>query len=691
MKNQQFTLTFILLLPFLLIAQNQSSVKAFLSYGFPDQMTVSKNSEKVAWVINKEGKRNIWFAEGPDFKGMQLTSFNEDDGQAITNLIFTTDNKKIVFVRGSGPNRGGDLPNPALISEGVSRDIWELDIEDKALRKLATGSNPQLHPDGSRIAFSNRGQIYTVSIGTNEGPSKLFHARRGAGGFRWSPDGTKIAFVSSRGDHSFVGIYDLEKESYQYLSPSTDRDANPVWSPDGKQLVFGRTPNQRNSLIFEPHRSGLPWSVMHHDLTSNKTKKLWQAKPGDGSVFRSISASDQMFWGANDQIVIPYEGDGWTHLYALSSKNGQLRLLTPGDFEVQFASIAPDRKSIVYSSNQNDTDRQHIWQVEISGGAPKQLTTGNGVEYAPALTSQGTLAYLGSGPTSPAQAKVMKTGGQEIVLAPEVNDGYPSDLLAEPEQVIFTAADGMQIHGQLFKPKNLRPGDKRPAVLFFHGGSRRQMLLAFHHRGYYHNAYALNQYLASQGYIVMSVNYRSGIGYGMKFREAINYGATGASEFNDVLGAGLYLKGRSDVDENAIGLWGGSYGGYLTALGLARASDLFAAGVDIHGVHDWNIVVKNFIPSYNPLARPDWSKLAFTSSPMADIKTWKSPVLLIHGDDDRNVPFSETVDIVESLRKQGMEPEQLIFPDEVHGFLLHNNWVKAYEATVDFFDRKLKK
>ena len=199
----------------------------------------------------------------------------------------------------------------------------------------------------------------------------------------------------------------------------------------------------------------------------------------------------------------------------------------------------------------------------------------------------------------------------------------------------------------------------------------------------------MNQYLASQRYILRSVNYRSGIGYGMNFREALNYGATGASEFNDVLGAGLYLRGRPDVDPARIGVWGGSYGGYLTALGLSRASDLFAAGVDFHGVHDWNVVIRNFAPSYDPAKQQDYARIAFESSPMASVKTWRSPVLLIHGDDDRNVPFSETVTLVEALRKQGVDFEQLIFPDEVHDFLTHADWLRAYHAAIDFFARKL--
>jgi dipeptidyl aminopeptidase/acylaminoacyl peptidase len=266
---------------------------------------------------------------------------------------------------------------------------------------------------------------------------------------------------------------------------------------------------------------------------------------------------------------------------------------------------------------------------------------------------------------------------------------FPGRSLVEPQQVIFNAADGLKIHGQLFLPTNLDRATRYPAVLFFHGGSRRQMLLGWHYNYYYRNSYAMNQYLANHGYIVLSVNYRSGIGYGMQFREALNYGATGGSEFQDVLGAGLFMRSRPEVDPQRIGLWGGSYGGYLTAMGLSRASDLFAAGVDMHGVHDWNIVIRNFVPAYDPQAKPDAARLAFESSPLSSVKTWRSPVLLIHGDDDRNVPFSETVHLVEALRNQGVEFEQLIFPDEIHDFLMHRDWLRAYHASADFFDKHL--
>ena len=216
------------------------------------------------------------------------------------------------------------------------------------------------------------------------------------------------------------------------------------------------------------------------------------------------------------------------------------------------------------------------------------------------------------------------------------------------------------------------------------------MLLGFHYMDYYSHDYAMNQYNALNGYIVLSVNYRSGIGYGLNFREALHYGANGGSEYNDVIGAGWYMKNRPDVDAKRIGLWGGSYGGYLTAMGLAQNSDVFACGVDIHGVHNWSEELKNWVADYDPATRAAFAKTAFESSPVNFLKGWRSPVLFIHGDDDRNVPFDQTVNLIEKLRERNVYFEQLIFPDEVHSFLLHSNWLKAYHASIDFFTKHLK-
>lgn len=682
MKTTNILLTFLFLAK---TAFTQFTIESALSSPFPTNLTTAPTTEKVAWVANEKGVRNIWLAAGENWKAQQVTNYLEDDGQAIGNLIFKEATNEIIFVRGGAPNRRGEIPNPTSHIAGAKRLILKVKEQGGKIDTLSEGSSPELSPDGKTVAFVKNGQVWMYDFATQKA-KQAFTIRGRASGLCWSPNSRQLAFVSNRGDHSFIGVYEIGQSNIQYLLPSVDKDNSPVWAPDGTALAFIRIPNEKNLLPFMPRRSTLPWSIYVHNFTKGKTMEVWKAAKGAGSAFRSISGANQLFWMADNHLVFPYEGAGWTHLWALPLNGGKAKNLTPGEFEVQFVAQDPVKKTILFSANKNDIDRQHIWRVAPSTGSATNITLNKGIQWSPVATAGNQLFCLTSSGTTP--ANVARIAGEK--LTPLIALNFPVKELVEPEQVIFSAADGMSIHGQLFKPKNWVSGQQYPAVLFFHGGSRRQMLLGFHHRGYYHNAYALNQYLANQGYMVLSVNYRSGIGYGMEFREALNYGARGASEYLDVMGAGLYMRNRVDVDPNKIGLWGGSYGGYLTAMGLAKSSDLFAAGVDIHGVHDWNAVIKNFVPNYQPEKMAATAKLAYQSSPMPYVKDWRSPVLLIHGDDDRNVPFSETVDIVEALRKQEVYFEQLIFPDEVHGFLLHKNWVAAFEATADFFNRMLK-
>jgi dipeptidyl aminopeptidase/acylaminoacyl peptidase len=665
------------------------SIGQVLSAPFPTSLTTAPHHNMIAWVQNKEGIRNIRITEGPEFKAKQLTGYTEDKGFGISDLQFTPDEKSLIYVHGGGPNRQGELPNPVSLPDGGIQEIRMISISDGSTTKISPGSNPSVSPDGKKICFIRDRQVWIKDLENDSEPRKMFTIRGTAGSLRWSPDGHKLAFVSSRRDHSFIGIYDLLNNTIEYLTPGVDHDRYPEWSPDGKKIAFIRIPNERQGLPFQPERTALPWSIRVYDFDSSSGTEIWKAEEGRGSAFRFISARNQILWGADNCIVFPWEKDGWTHLYSISVNTGKIQLLTPGPFEVQFVSLSPDGNHIVYSSNQDDIDRQHIWKVKVTGGTADLLTPGKGIEWSPGvLPDNNTITFLASDGITPAHAEILINNHRKWISESLPSD-FPSKHLVEPQQVIFSASDGMNIHGQLFLPPDYKKEGKYPALVFFHGGSRRQMLLGFHHRQYYHNSYSFNQYMASRGFIVLSVNYRSGIGYGMEFREAINYGARGASEFHDVLGAGLYLRSRKDVIPDKIALWGGSYGGYLTALGLARASYLFAAGVDLHGVHDWNVVIGNFVPGFQPDKNRAAAELAFRSSPMASVDTWRSPVLVIHGDDDRNVPFSETVDLVESLRKQGVEVEQLIFPDEVHGFLLHRNWVAAYQAAADFLVRKL--
>jgi dipeptidyl aminopeptidase/acylaminoacyl peptidase len=687
-----FVLLFVAVVSVPVHAQPAFSIEDVLSAPFPSALTTAPSGDRVAWVENVEGVRNIWTASGPDYNRRRVTSYNEDDGQRLGSLAFTPDGRRIVYVRGGYPNRRGVHPNPRSRPEPADRAIWIVDLDEGSPQRLAEGHSPVISPSGEVAAYLRNNQVWTVSLKdtSDSVPSKFFTIRGGAESLRWSPDGQKLAFVSDRGDHSFVGVYNRTTRRLRYPDPGVDKDRDPAWGPDGNRLAFVRVPHEEDPA-YAPDRTAQPWSIRVVNLDKNEARTVWKADPGQGSAFQYIQAENQIFWGAGDHIVFPWEKTGWRQLYSVPVEGGDAEALTSGAFEVQFVTMTPDRKEIVYVSNQNDMHRRHLWRVSVQEGPPTQITSGSGIEWGPAVTAKSeAVAFLASGARTPAHAEVKPAGADRRSLRPRNSLGaFPSEQLVTPEPVSFPASDGKQVHGQLFLPPGGQSTDDRPAILFFHGGPMRQMLLGFHYRGYYHNAYSLNQYLASQGYVVLSVNYRGGIGYGLDFREARDYGPRGASEYRDVIGAGLYLQDRPEVDPDRIGLWGGSYGGYLTALGLARGSDLFASGVDLHGVHDWTAIRGNIAEGYPPAKQPAARQRAFEASPMADVEDWTSPVLLIHGDDDRNVPFSETVDLVNALRTYDVPHDLLVFPDEVHGFLLHENWLRAYRATAAHFDQTL--
>jgi dipeptidyl aminopeptidase/acylaminoacyl peptidase len=693
---------FQVLLLFLLLAMLAGSARAaaqqepftleqVMSAPFPSDLVAAPAGGKVAWVFDASGGRNIWVAEPPDYKGRALTTYLSDDGQEIDELAWTPDARAIIYVRGGDFDTLGEAPNPRSIPQGVEQAIWVATLAGDPPRKLGEGHSPAVSPKGDAVAYVYKDQVWLAKLTGNDKPAQLIHARGKAGGLRWSPDGSRLALVSRREDHSFIGVYDFTTQSLHYLDPSVDGDYAPVWAPDGRQIAFLRLPATSHEESG-PRRAGPPWSIRVADVITGRGREVWKAREGQGSVFRALGADQQLFWTADNRLIFPWESDGWMHLYSVPLSGGTAILMTPGNFEVENVALFPNRREVIFNSNQDDADRRHLWREAAGATLPTRVTSGLGMEWTPAVLSDGQhIALLRSGADWPARPALVDSNGALRDLAPDsMPSGFPAAQLIAPQPVILSAADGLMLHGQLLLPTHTRVGERHPAVVFFHGGSRRQMLLGWHYMQYYHNAYALNQYLASRGYIVLSVNYRSGIGYGLEFREALNYGPAGAGEFNDVLGAGLYLRSRPDVDPARIGLWGGSYGGYLTALGLARASDMFACGVDLHGVHDWNLEVPHTLKAEDPEKLEDWARVAYASSPLADVKTWRSPVLLIQGDDDRNVAFANMVQLAEALRKQGVEFQQVVFPDEVHDFLTHEHWLTAYHAAADFFDSHLR-
>ena len=679
----------------------------------------------------------------------------------MSDVRISDDGSTVVMVRGTGPNRLGWVANPSADPDGPEQSIWAAKTAGGPAWRVAEGASPELAPDGSFVLFVKEGQIYRARLTRAKPPAEMDRGEkpfvRGWGvqsAPRWSPDGRKIAFVTTRTDHSFVAVYDTASRTVKYMSPSVDFDTAPAWTADSRHIVFirrpglpfgsqpreggrsagpasgaqGQAPSQSGASATAPasqapvrpaippvpglqvatFKGGYTVMVMKADAATGDAREVWHNQPNDPIV--SSLANARM---AGDYLVFPFVAerdragrgtgreaaarppdvptapvDEWDRYYSLNITDPGARpaLLTTTDGLIEdqtSVALSADGRTLYYCTNATDIERRHIWAVPVAGGAPRQLTIGKGIETSPTpLASGRTLATLSADWKMPQSLGLWKLGSaatasgssaQQIVF-PVSRKGFPSDAHVEPQIILTKAADGLEIHNQLFLPKDVRPGERRPAIVFVHGGPERQMLPGYHYMQFYHWAYGINQWLASQGYVVMSVNYRSGIGYGRSFRTAPNTGGSGNAEYQDVLAGGKYLQTRSDVDANRIGIWGLSYGGVLTSQALARNSDIFKAGVDLAGVHLWGTSLDPETTSYK-------------SSTIGAIDGWKSPVLLVHGDDDRNVAFQQTTGLVQLLRQRDVYYELIVFPDDTHESMLHSRWMYTL-GRVDTFFRK---
>jgi dipeptidyl aminopeptidase/acylaminoacyl peptidase len=686
------------------------TVEDILSLPQPDNLVASPTGSTIAWTFDERGARNIYIAQAPDFAPRRLTSTTEDDGQELTHLSFSRDGRTLVFVRGGdhGASPAADPPNPASSPLPPQMQVWAVPVAGGPPSLLGAGDDPHIAPDNTRVALVRSGRIWIARLDRSGAPQAAFFARGSSGSPAWSPDGRTLAFEVDRGDHSFIGL-SAPGRPVRYVAPSTSRDSMPIWSPDGTKLAFLRRPGLGGTPRAPLAEREAPWAILVADLA---------AAAGDGDVGAAVvwtsgQPVDRILqdpggialrWAADDRLVFLSYRDGFPHLYSILAKPGsQPLLLTPGSFMVEQAVLTPDRRALVYTANTGpdraDFDRRHLFTTPIDAASPRLLTSGEGIEWSPVVTADGnTVAFLSSEARRPPLPAVLTLAGgaPRLIGQTHVPATFPTDALVVPRPVTFRASDGVEAHGQLFEPSG---GGvvRRPAIVYVHGGGPRQMLLGWHTRWEYANDYGINQYLVSRGFVVLSVDYRLSVGYGQAYQFPAHAGPRGASEYLDVLAGGRYLQGRPDVDPKRIGIWGASYGGYLTALALGRNSDVFAAGVDVHGVEDRTPVLNPALLTRailgdgvtEPAVR-EALKVAFESSPVSAISTWRSPVLLIHADDDHTVAFHQTVDLSRRLTERGVHVEELVLPDDVHDALLWRHWTKAAAATAEFFERVLK-
>jgi dipeptidyl aminopeptidase/acylaminoacyl peptidase len=601
------------------------------------------------------------------------------------------------------PAEGNLAPDPASSPEQPAVAIWTVPLTGGPPTKIDVGDAPTISAHGE-LAYIKDGQVWTAALDGPK-PARLFFDRGKASDLRWSPDGSRLAFVSDRGDHAFIGVYHSHDIPIVYLAPSTGADVSPRWSPDGTRLAFVRLRGDGGPPQPILTQTPNPWSLWVASATDGTGKPVWSSPDTLSGSFPDVLGGANLYWAAGDRLLFLAYLDDWPHIYSVPARGGTPTLLTPGAFMVEHVSLSQDGRFALYSANTGmtagDDDRRHVFRTPIDHAASVALSSGESLEWLPVDAGDDRIAFITAGTQQPpAVAMVRGDGTQRVGLAAgALPADFPVSQLLAPKRVTFAAADGTVVHGQLFAAPapagQARAGGQasKPAVIFVHGGPPRQMLLGWHYWEYYANAYAVNQYLAAHGFVVLSVNYRLGIGYGRKFQQPEHAGYAGASEYQDVLAGARFLQALPGVDGERLGIWGGSYGGYLTALALARNSDLFKAGVDLHGVHDWSRLIDEIagkpVTRYEQGDRQQAIETAWKSSPDSAIDSWRSPVLLIQGDDDRNVLFQQTIDLARRLSAAHRSYEELVIPNEIHGFLRQATWLRVDQATASFFARTL--
>ncbi|GAB3916567.1 prolyl oligopeptidase family serine peptidase [Larkinella terrae] len=461
--------------------------------------------------------------------------------------------------------------------------------------------------------------------------------------------------------------------------------SGPIWSEDGKYAV----------VIIRAFDNKDRW-IMQLDPATRQLKPLdrqrdeaWVSGFGPQSGMSGFLADNQTFY-------FPSEADGYSHLYTVNVATGEKKQLTKGKFEVQQIQLSKDKNYFYLTTNEVHPGEQHFYRMSVNGGERTKLTTMTGANDVTLSPDETKLAVRYSYSNKPWELFLMNNvqltmnKGREKAIAPSTPVQLTQSLTPEfqaypwrdPAIVTIPARDGQTIYGRLFKPA--KPNGK--AVLFVHGAGYLQN--AHKWWSQYFREYMFHNLLADKGYTVLDIDYRASAGYGRDWRTGI-YRHMGGKDLTDNIDAVQWLVKEHGVDAKRIGLYGGSYGGFITLMAMFTTPDVFAAGAALRPVTDW--AAYNHGYTANILNEPYTDTLAYRrSSPIYFANGLKGHLLICHGMVDVNVHYQDVVRLTQrliELRKENWEVAS--YPLEDHGFVEPTSWMDEYKRILKLFEERL--
>jgi dipeptidyl aminopeptidase/acylaminoacyl peptidase len=655
------------------------------------KVVYNRNPNLFAWdIISGETVQLTNLQKGA---GANPSSKEKDDGTPEEQWLKNDQLQYFEVLRSrKGKKEKGETYTKNLPKANELRSIY---IEDKNLQGLA------ISPDGRYINYrlfkpaNNAKATIVPSYVTETGFTTDIPGRTKVG----SPQGVSEFFMYDRDrdtvlaikTDSIPGIRDLPEYLKDYPKELERRSANPVnrpviffgpsWSPKGSHAVL--------DIRSEDNKDR--W-LMLLDTTTGKLKLLdrqhdeaWVGGPGTGGGFGGSNTGwidENLFWFQS-------EAAGYSHLYTVNVLTGEKKALTSGNYEVQQAQLSRDKKTFYIITNEAHPGEQQFYRLPVAGGKPERITTMTGANQVALSPDEKSIAILYSYSNKPWELYLQdnKPGGKIIQVTDRAqSDEFRSYHWRDPELIEFTARDGAIVHARLYKPAN--PDPHHPAVLFVHGAGYLQN--AHKWWSYYFREFMFNNLLADNGYYVMDIDYRGSAGYGRDWRTGI-YRYMGGKDLDDNADGANYLVKNFGVAPERIGLYGGSYGGFITLMALFTTPDKFAAGAALRPVTDW----ANYNHGYTSdiLNEPYNDSVAYRrSSPLYFAEGLKGHLLICHGMIDVNVHFQDVVKLAQRLIELGKDNWEIApYPLEDHGFVEPSSWTDEYKRIFKLFETVLKK